>query len=79
MLSNLIDAAVLMAVGMIVVFTFLGLLIGGIYVIRFIGGDADDVTSTPSKNSSLSFADKPSKGEVAAIASAVQHYRNRNQ
>lgn len=74
MLNNLLDAAILMLVGMVVVFGFLGLLIAGIHLIRSLSEKfAPSPTEIPAptmvQNSQVS------KKHIAAISAAVDQYR----
>ncbi|MEM0909997.1 MAG: OadG family protein [Pseudomonadota bacterium] len=83
MVEQLTEAAMLMMVGMVVVFTFLSLLMGGIHAIalfvrKFPAPSTETVISSaePMQNDGNQ---RISSGKVAAITAAIHLHRNRQK
>lgn len=77
MLNNLLDAAILMLVGMIVVYGFLGLLVLGIHLIRRFSEKFAPVVTEP-VSSAVALNKGVNQNHIAAISAAVTQYRRTN-
>ena len=79
MIEQLYEAAILLAVGMLVVFTFLSLLIVGIHAItafvRAFPGPRESVAVATNNAPSSVDQNQPSKEIIAAITAAVHKHR----
>ncbi|NMH59590.1 OadG family protein [Alteromonas ponticola] len=81
--SLLLEAATLLGMGMIFVFTFLALLIAAINLIaafcrKFPGKPSPDGHSKPLKLSHSGSTDQPDGTTLAAISAAVHQYRKQH-
>lgn len=70
----LIEAAWLMATGMVVVFVFLLILIGALRLMSYIFADTEQANQQASATTTH-HSKRPSKAHIAAIAVAVHQYK----
>ncbi|MCG7544337.1 OadG family protein [Pseudoalteromonas sp. MM17-2] len=72
----LIEAAWLMATGMVVVFVFLLILIGALRLMSYIFADTEQAQANQQASATTTHRSKrPSKAHIAAIAAAVHQYK----
>lgn len=76
----LLEAGMLMLVGMVVVFTFLTMLIFAIKLLaKFAEAYPDNITQTPVRITPSTNSNQTSPQLVAAISAAVKQYKARNK